>query len=216
MPYPATATPRVSSRCNVAATSRIDFTPAHTTVIRVRASSPRSADSSWVTVHSRCTPPSPPVANTRTPASDASRAVPDTVVAPLSPPATASGRSRWPSLRMPSPPATRSSCSLSRPTRGRPSSTATVAGTAPSRRTAASSSSATWRLRGRGSPCAMIVDSRATTGRFAAIASRTSSDTVSTTRLPPVSRSPLISGGPRAGPNPLPAVAGIAEAGAHD
>lgn len=72
----------------------MDFTPAHTTVIGVRASRPRSADSSWVVVHSRCTPPSPPVANTSTPARAASCAVADTVVAPLTPAATASGRSR--------------------------------------------------------------------------------------------------------------------------
>ena len=48
--------------------SRIDFTPAHTTQIPTRASVPRSADSSKVSRAPRCTPPSPPVANTRMPA----------------------------------------------------------------------------------------------------------------------------------------------------
>ena len=41
-----------------------------------------------MTVHCRCTPPSPTVANTRTPANAASCAVADTVVAPLAPVAT--------------------------------------------------------------------------------------------------------------------------------
>jgi hypothetical protein len=58
----------VSSRSSVAPTSRIDFTPAQTTVIGVLASVPRSADSSHVSRASRCTPPSPPVANVPIPA----------------------------------------------------------------------------------------------------------------------------------------------------
>ena len=53
--------------------------------------------------------------------------------------------------------------SSSRPMCGSPSSTAIVAGTAPAAATAASSSRATSRLRGRGRPWAMIVDSSATT-----------------------------------------------------
>lgn len=59
-------------------------------MIRVRASSRRSADSSCVSVHPRWTPPSPPVANTRIPARAARNAVAETVVAPLAP--AASGR----------------------------------------------------------------------------------------------------------------------------
>ena len=72
----------VSSRSSVAPTSRIDFTPAQTTVIGVPASVPRSADSSHVSRASRCTPPSPPVANTPMPARTASAEVAATVVAP--------------------------------------------------------------------------------------------------------------------------------------
>ena len=75
----------------MAPTSRIDFTPAHTTVIGVRASVPRSADSSHVSRASRCTPPSPPVANTRIPARAASAEVAATVVAPCAPRAAAGG-----------------------------------------------------------------------------------------------------------------------------
>ena len=58
----------VSSRSSVAGTSRIDFTPAQTTRIRVRLSVVRSADSSQVSRAPRCTPPRPPVANTAIPA----------------------------------------------------------------------------------------------------------------------------------------------------
>lgn len=124
-------TPRVSSRWRVAGTSRIDFTPAQTTVIPVLASSRRSADSSWFSAHSRCTPPSPPVAKTPTPARAARNAVADTVVAPLAPAASAGARSRCPSLRTVGSPAIRSNWFSPRPTWARPSRTATVAGTAP-------------------------------------------------------------------------------------
>ena len=58
----------------------------------------RSADSSKVSPACRCTPPSPPVANTPIPAPAASSAVLETVVAPLRPSAAATGRSRTPSL----------------------------------------------------------------------------------------------------------------------
>src|SRR3546814_2090999 len=44
----------------VAPTSRIDFTPAQTTVIALRDRVVRSADSSKVEDASRCTPPRPP------------------------------------------------------------------------------------------------------------------------------------------------------------
>ena len=57
-----------------------------------------------------------------------------------------------------------------------PSSTAMVAGTAPAARTISSSSRATSRLRGCGSPWEMIVDSSATRGAPVASASATSSD----------------------------------------
>ena len=82
---PSTGTDSVSSRSRVAGTSRIDFTPAHTTVTGAAASAARSADSSQVSRAPRCTPPSPPVANTRMPASRARYAVAATVVAPVSP-----------------------------------------------------------------------------------------------------------------------------------
>ena len=177
MRYPTTVTWRVSRRCRVAGTSRIDFTPAQTTVILVRPSASRSADSSCATVHSRCTPPSPPVPNTRMPARAARIAVAETVVAPVTPSAAAGARSRKPSLRTPGSVAIRSRCARSSPTEGTPSTTAIVAGTAPACLTMSSSSTATSRLRGRGRPWEMIVDSRATTGRPAASASATSADT---------------------------------------
>ena len=156
-------TPSVSSRSSVAGTSRIDFTPEHTTQIAVRESATRSADSSHVSCASRCTPPSPPVANTRMPARAATCAVAATVVAPLAPRAAASGRSRALSLATSSREATASSCASESPTRTVPSSSAIVAGTAPCSRTAASISRAIRALSGRGRPWAMIVDSSATT-----------------------------------------------------
>jgi hypothetical protein len=78
--------------------SRIDFTPAQTTATGVRASSSRSAEMSKLSPAPRCTPPMPPVANTRMPASAAMIIVAATVVAPVWPAATASGRSRRLSL----------------------------------------------------------------------------------------------------------------------
>ena len=74
--------------------SRIDFTPADTTVIGVLDSAVRSADSSADSAKPRCTPPSPPVANTRIPAFAASTAVAATVVPAVRFPAIASPRSR--------------------------------------------------------------------------------------------------------------------------
>ena len=78
-----TGTPSVSRRSQVAGRSRIDFAPAQTTIIGVRASSARSADSS--NGASRWTPPIPPVANTSIPARLASESVAATVVAPSQP-----------------------------------------------------------------------------------------------------------------------------------
>ena len=136
MPNTSTGTLSVSSRSSVAAMSRIDLTPAETTVIRQRPRTPRSADSSKVVPASRCTPPIPPVANTRMPAREASNAVAATVVPPVVPWAMATGRSRTLSLTAASLPASRSSSSASSPTCGTPSIMAIVAGTAPRSATA--------------------------------------------------------------------------------
>ena len=68
--------------------SRIDFTPAEMTATSVRESSVRSADTSIESSPPWCTPPSPPVTNTRMPASPAMRIVLATVVAPCVPVAT--------------------------------------------------------------------------------------------------------------------------------
>ena len=86
--------PSVSIRSRVAATSRIDFTPAHTTVVGTRDRVTRSADSSNVWFAPRCTPPRPPVANTAMPARAARCAVEATVVAPCPPRAATTARSR--------------------------------------------------------------------------------------------------------------------------
>jgi hypothetical protein len=123
----------------------------------------------------RCTPPMPPVAKTRMPASAATIIVAATVVAPLPPRATTTGRSRRLSFATAAP--LRPSRSISacvRPAFRRPSSTAIVAGTAPFARTSASTASAVSAFCGQGMPCAMIVDSSATTGRPAASAAPTS------------------------------------------
>src|SRR4051812_15133485 len=157
--------------------SRIDFTPAQTTQIPTRAKVPRSADSSNVSAAPRCTPPSPPVANTRIPARSARCEVAATVVAPSPPRAITGARSRTPHLAMPSVFASASSAAASSPTRTCPPRIAIVAGTAPLDRTTSSISRATRRLSGRGNPWAMIVLSRATTGRPSSRAVRTSSCT---------------------------------------
>ena len=134
--YPTTVTPSVSRRSSVAGTSRIDFTPAQTTAIRVRGQSvTRSADSSKVRAASRCTPPSPPVANTPMPAAAAIALVLATVVAPSTPAAAATGRSRTDSLATPSPVASRVNCASSSPTTIWPPIMPIVAGTAPLSRT---------------------------------------------------------------------------------
>ena len=86
--------PRVSRRSRVAGTSRIDFTPAQTTVTSVVAERCRSADSSQVLRASRCTPPRPPVAKTVMPAGRARCEVAATVVAPMPPRAATVARSR--------------------------------------------------------------------------------------------------------------------------
>mmetsp|Transcript_19807 Transcript_19807/g.47996 ORF Transcript_19807/g.47996 Transcript_19807/m.47996 type:complete len:248 (-) Transcript_19807:65-808(-) len=145
--YARVATEWVSRNSRVRGMSRIDFTPAHTTVRGVRASSVRSADTSPLFSTPRCTPPMPPVTKTRMPAMCASHIVPDTVVAPLPPFAMTSGRSRapvffalWPRR------ATRSRSASLHPMWTRPSRIAIVAGTAPRVRTAASTARAVSRF----------------------------------------------------------------------
>src|SRR6476620_348409 len=169
-----TVTERDSSRSRVAGTSRIDFTPAQTTTSDVRDSAVRSPDSSKVSEACRCTPPTPPVANTPIPARAASTAVLETVVAPLTPRTEATGRSRTPSLVSPGSPHTRSTCAAVSPACGTPSRTAIVAGTAPPARTAAATSSAAARLSGRGRPWVSSVLASATTGAPERSASSTS------------------------------------------
>ena len=158
--------------------SRIDFTPAQTTQMSVRARPTRSADSSHVSLASRCTPPRPPVANRPMPASAARCAVAATVVAPVAPRAAAIGRSRALHLTTSSRVAIASSAASSRPTRTSPSTSAIVAGTAPPSRTACSICRAISMFCGRGSPWLTIVDSSATTACPAASASATSGATV--------------------------------------
>ncbi len=101
-----------------------------------------------------------------------------TVVAPDPPRATTIGRSRTETLTMSSSAMRRSSSSVS-PTLSTPSSTAIVAGVTPRSRRIASKSRAASRLRGRGRPWLMIVDSRATTGSPAAKAAATSGESES-------------------------------------
>ncbi len=67
--------------------------PAHIPVMGGRPSSSRSAEISMVVSAPRCTPPMPPVANTRMPAMAASIMVPATVVAPSKPRAATRGKS---------------------------------------------------------------------------------------------------------------------------
>lgn len=89
--------------------SRIDLTPAQTTATGVVANSVRSAEMSNEVPAPRCTPPMPPVANTRMPAIAARRIVAATVVAAVLAVAIIHGRSRVVALNTPSTVA--SSCS---------------------------------------------------------------------------------------------------------
>ena len=125
----------------------------------------------------RCTPPMPPVANTRTPAIWARIMVAATVVAPSWPEATSRAMSRrlalvtaWPALPR------YSSCSGSSPTHSFPPRMAQVAGTAPFSRMMASQVLAVSTFWGYGMPWEMMVLSRATTGLFSARAAATSLD----------------------------------------
>ena len=154
-------------------------------VIGVAASTLRSADSSSDSAKPRCTPPRPPVANTRIPARVASAEVAATVVPAVFRFAIASPRSRTLTLMTDSSRAIRSRSPPERPTFGTPSITAIVAGVTPASVSIPSNDVAAARLAGRGSPCEMIVDSSATTGRPAAIAARTAGDTSGTVDMNP-------------------------------
>lgn len=77
-----TGTPFVSRYSNVRGISRIDFTPAETTVTGVLESYSRSALTSIVCSYPRCTPPIPPVTKISMPAIFAAIIVAETVVAP--------------------------------------------------------------------------------------------------------------------------------------
>ncbi len=123
MRYPSTPTLSDSSRSSVAGTSKIDFTPAHTTMIDVRDSVLRSADSSHESRARRCTPPSPPVAKTPMPARAARWAVEATVVAPSPPAAATAAISRTLALTTSGEVAIRSSAASSSPIRASPSTT---------------------------------------------------------------------------------------------
>src|SRR5256884_4504767 len=157
--------------------SRMDFTPAETTVTGVLDSTVRSADSSKVSLAPQCTPPRPPVANARTPARAASTDVAATVVPPVTFLATAMAMSRLLTLTTVSSVAMRSSSPGVRPTRGTPSTIAIVAAVTPWPARMASNSRAASRLPGRGRPCEMIVDSNATTGAPDRSAALTGGDT---------------------------------------
>ena len=155
----------------------MDFTPAETTVIGVLDSTVRSADSSKVSLAPRCTPPRPPVANTRMPARAASTDVAATVVPPVTFLAIAMAMSRLLILTTDSSAAMRSSSSGARPIFGTPSTSAIVAAVTPWPARIASNWMAASRLPGRGRPCEMIVDSSATTGVPASSAALTAGDT---------------------------------------
>src|SRR3984957_10730835 len=157
--------------------SRMDFTPAETTVIGVRDSTVRSADSSKDSAAPRCTPPRPPVANTPMPARAASTDVAATVVPPVIFRAIAIPMSRLLTLTTDSSDAMRSRSAGDRPILATPSISAMVAAVTPASARIASNCRAASRLPGRGRPCEMIVDSRATTGAPAASAALTLGDT---------------------------------------
>jgi len=98
-----------------------------------------------------------------------------TVVAPFHWRATPIGRSRTLNFLISSLVASNSNSDACNPACRFPDSIAIVAGTAPWSRTICSICLAVSRFFGRGNPCAITVDSSATTGWWAASASRTSS-----------------------------------------
>mmetsp|Transcript_148 Transcript_148/g.329 ORF Transcript_148/g.329 Transcript_148/m.329 type:complete len:248 (+) Transcript_148:2101-2844(+) len=143
VPYAATATPCVSRYSSVRGMSSTDFAPAHTTITGVRPSSVRSALTSHVTSPPLCTPPMPPVTNTRMPAAAASSMVADTVVAPSPFKAMMCAMSRLETLATLVPDlAMCSNWARSRPMHGCPAMMAIVAGTAPPALTTSSTSKA--------------------------------------------------------------------------
>ena len=139
--------------------------PAQTTVMPVRPSVTRSADSSKVVAASRCTPPRPPVANTRIPTRSARCEVAATVAAPWPRRATTVARSRTLTLATSSALAIVSSAVVVEPD---PHDAAPRSRSSPGRRRRsappARPAERPSRLSGRGRPWLMIVDSRATTG----------------------------------------------------
>ena len=116
----------------------------------------------------------PPVAKTSMPARRAQIIVAATVVAPVQPSAERDGEVGAGELADVLAAAARRARSGSRPTWMRPALMAMVAGAAPAARTSASTARAVSRLAGKGMPWVMMVDSSATSGRRAAMASATS------------------------------------------
>ena len=159
-----TGTPWVSRYSSVRSRSRIDFAPAQTTRTGERLNSVRSAEISIVDCAPRWTPPMPPVAKKRMPAMLAQSIVPATVVAPNCFVARVIARSRLLTFCTFCAVPKRVICSSVRPMLICPSCMPMVAGMAPSARMVDSMAWATSMLAGYGRPCAMTVDSRATTG----------------------------------------------------
>src|SRR5581483_8580288 len=153
----------------------MDLMPAQTTVIAVCANAVKSVDSSKEVAAPRCTPPMPPVANTRMPARRARTAVADTVVPASARRDTRTGRSRVLALATPWAVPRCSISSSARPTVGTPLTTPTLAGTTPCRRRSAWRPRAVSTFVGWGSPWVTMAVSRATTGRADATAAATSS-----------------------------------------
>ena len=127
------ASPRVRGR------SRTALAPADTTAMGIRASAVRSAETSPLSLASRCTPPMPPVANTLIPLACAANMVAATVVEPGWPDETAAARLLRLIFRMFGVVASCSSSACVRPIRMAPPMIPMVAGVAPARRTTSSS-----------------------------------------------------------------------------
>ena len=174
---PRTGTPSISSISTVRGRSRIALAPAQTTATGYRASAVRSAETSPVSPTPRCTPPIPPVANTRMPACQAANIVAATVVEPQPPAATSAAKLPRLTFTGCAAAASRSSSGRVIPTRTVPSRIPIVAGIAPWARTASSRAAATRTPSGCGRPCVTSVVSRATTGLPAATAAATSAAT---------------------------------------
>ena len=182
-----------SSRLIVGPISRIDLTPAHTTVMSSPDSAVSSADSSAKSVPMRCTPSKTPAEKTLIPAVAARCEADSRVVAALFPNAIAIASSRLEVLKMSSRVVIASNSASLKPICTSPLMTAIIAGIAPWARMIACTSRANSKFNGRGSPWLKIVDSRATMGDFDAIAAATSSEYFNTSlrskftneRIPP-------------------------------